>query len=84
MREEMVSEGLNPPPPRAKRWDHNVITPGTQFMAKLADYLRCFVKSRLSDRQGAWKGLAVILSDATVPGEGEHKLVEHIRNSRYL
>ena len=27
----------------------------------------------------AWKGVAIMLSDATVPGEGEHKLVRYCR-----
>ena len=29
-----------------------------------------------------WSDLEVIYSDATIPGEGEHKILEFIRNQR--
>ena len=83
----------------APRWDHNVITPGTPFMAKLASYLRRFVAERQRYGGAVWQRLAVVVDDSSSPvrkgelcyctpshpsiplkGEGEHKLVEYIRN----
>ncbi|AMD19148.1 HBR247Wp [Eremothecium sinecaudum] len=62
-------------------WDSNAITPGTPFMEKLAASLRFWTAFKLATDPG-WKNLQVIISDATVPGEGEHKIMNFIRSQR--
>ncbi|KAE8222002.1 hypothetical protein CF319_g4734 [Tilletia indica] len=62
-------------------WDSNAITPGTPFMDLLAQSLRYWVVKKMSEDPG-WRNLQVIISDASVPGEGEHKIMEHIRRQR--
>lgn len=62
-------------------FDSNVITPGTPFMARLATALRNFVAERVQSSL-AWQNLVVVFSDASVPGEGEHKIAEFIRRER--
>lgn len=64
-----------------KAWDSNAITPGTPFMDLLAASLRYWVAKKMSEDPG-WKDLSVIISDASVPGEGEHKIMDHIRRQR--
>ena len=82
LREQWASEGREVPPPSSSRpFDSNVITPGTPFMDRLAVYLRTFIHQKLSSDPG-WAGIKVILSDGSVPGEGEHKIMEYIRSQR--
>jgi 5'-3' exoribonuclease 2 len=80
VREYMELMGQKPPA-KQKSWDSNVITPGTKFMAKLSKFMRFYIRDRVNNCPG-WKKFKVILSDAGVPGEGEHKLMSYIRNQR--
>lgn len=50
-------------------------------MANLAENLRFYIHDRLT-RDPAWAKISVILSDASVPGEGEHKIMDFIRKQR--
>ena len=76
-RGEMINDAIK----GKKQWDSNAITPGTPFMDRLAEALRYWVAYKLSTDPG-WANLQVIISDATVPGEGEHKLMSFIRSQR--
>uniref|UniRef100_A0A672NTK6 5'-3' exoribonuclease n=1 Tax=Sinocyclocheilus grahami TaxID=75366 RepID=A0A672NTK6_SINGR len=82
MREEVIQRGGYLPPEGIKeRFDSNCITPGTEFMDNLAKCLRYYVADRLTNDPG-WRNITVFLSDASVPGEGEHKIMDFIRRQR--
>lgn len=80
VRQELAKMGQNIPPTK-KAWDSNVITPGTTFMLRLSEFLRFYVRKRLTEDK-CWKHLRVVFSDASIPGEGEHKIMSHVRLQR--
>jgi 5'-3' exoribonuclease 2 len=64
-----------------KAFDSNSITPGTPFMDILAASLRYWCAYKLNS-DPAWAKMKVVISDATVPGEGEHKIMAFVRSQR--
>lgn len=61
------------------RFDSNSITPGTEFMHKLSQYMFWAIRREINSYPD-WKDINVIFSPPTVPGEGEHKIMDYIRD----
>jgi len=55
-------------------WSNSAITPGTDFMKKLTTRIIKFCEEYNFEGQ-------IIFSSADTPGEGEHKLLQYIRNN---
>ena len=68
-------------PDYLEKHDSNVITPGTPFFQRLSHHLKNFIKERQAT-DPSWGNISVILSDAGVPGEGEHKIMAFVRGQR--
>ena len=74
-----IQQGLEMP--KEDAFDSNCITPGTEFMQKLTQQLKYFVNKKISEDRD-WQGVEIVLSGHEVPGEGEHKIMEYIRNAK--
>lgn len=78
-REKAIKEGVEMP--KEDPFDSNCITPGTEFMAKLTQQLKYFINKKVSEDLD-WQGVEIVLSGHEVPGEGEHKIMEYIRQAK--
>ena len=61
----------------SEHFDSNCITPGTIFMKKLSNFLKSKMKE-LSENED-YKHLDFYLDDSGNRGEGEHKILQHIK-----
>lgn len=59
----------------------NVITPGTPFFQEFTKHLEHFVKYKINN-DPKWKNLTIVFSGPNVPGEGEHKIMQFIREQK--
>jgi 5'-3' exoribonuclease 1 len=78
-KEKAIKEGVEMP--KEDPFDSNCITPGTDFMARLTQHLKYFVNKKVSE-DADWQGVEIVLSGHEVPGEGEHKIMEYIRQAK--
>jgi 5'-3' exoribonuclease 1 len=64
-------------------FDSNCITPGTEFMETVSRHLKYFIRKKVKE-DPLWQNLTIIFSGHDVPGEGEHKIMQYIRDMRCL
>eukprot|EP00760_Papus_ankaliazontas_P006093 PhM_4_TR12890/c0_g1_i1/m.88256 len=60
----------------ARGFDDNCISPGTEFMEKVAKALEVQCETVWTKK---YPGVAFVVSSTQDPGEGEHKLIDHLR-----
>jgi 5'-3' exonuclease len=63
-------------------FDTNCITPGTEFMERVDGLVKKYIENRIL-HEPSWQGLEIYYSGHLVPGEGEHKVMQHIRQRRH-
>lgn len=59
-------------------WDSNVISPATSYMMEVSTYLKKHLKSSLVTNP-LFSKLTILFSDTLVQGEGEHKILQYLR-----
>jgi len=66
-----------------KPWNNSAITPGTEFMEKLTKAIinYCNIKKQNNISNKAREPVQYIFSTANTPGEGEHKILQHIKSN---
>ena len=62
--------------PKTFFWSNSCISPGTKFMSKLHEKIIYWCKNKLN------KSIQIIYSSANTPGEGEHKILQFIKNNQ--
>uniref|UniRef100_A0A7S2ZMF7 Uncharacterized protein n=1 Tax=Rhodosorus marinus TaxID=101924 RepID=A0A7S2ZMF7_9RHOD len=62
-------------------FDSNCITPGTKFMLRVTEALTFYAEKKLKEDR-RWENLQIIVSGPNTPGEGEHKIMEYIREKK--
>jgi len=80
----MVAQGKSIPAD-SEKFDSNCITPGTDFMLKLSLATNRWIEYKMKT-DPAWKdsNIKVIFSGPDVPGEGEHKVMDYIREQQKI
>ena len=69
-------------PPSGPTFDSNCITPGTEFLCALGERYKSWIEQKQAT-DPAWRdGPTVVFSGAEVVGEGEHKIMQAIRDGR--
>ncbi|CAD8159144.1 unnamed protein product [Paramecium octaurelia] len=64
-----------------KNFDSNQITPGTEFMQKLNIALQYYIYDRMNNNP-LFRNILIIFNDSSIPGEGEHKILQFVRDQR--
>jgi len=59
--------------------DTNIFTPGTAFMYNLSAAIKKALKT-----SNTFKNKTIIFSDSSLPGEGEHKILHHLKLASHL
>ena len=59
-------------------FDSNNLSCGTVLMEKLGDYIEEYIKKK---KLVEWKDLSIIVNNARIVGEGEHKLLKHMKEN---
>jgi 5'-3' exonuclease len=65
---------------RSAEFDSSSISPGTLFMNDLTRYINYRIRKELNVSYSPMSGTKVYFSPPTVPGEGEHKIMDFMRS----
>ena len=60
------------------KFNSNTISAGTEFMSYLSKYVDWYIRQK-QNTDDEWKNLEIVFSNEKVPGEGEHKIINYIR-----
>jgi 5'-3' exoribonuclease 1 len=63
-------------------FDSNCITPGTAFLNRLGEVFRRWIAYKVENDPHWAQGPVVIFSGADAPGEGEHKIMDFVRERK--